>query len=81
MGDTPRQTFRINESTWKQFIEKCKGKNLNASMVLRDFIEGIVSGRISLDSIITTKKSKDLSDFQEAAKTWFKTSHQEPEGN
>jgi hypothetical protein len=80
MGGTPRQTFRIPEQIWKQFIEKCKGKNSNASEVLRDFIEGVVSGKISLESIIGRKKSKDLSDFEEAAKTWFQTQHIDSEG-
>jgi len=35
---TPRQTVRIDESLWKQFIRKARADGRNASEVLRDFI-------------------------------------------
>lgn len=43
---TPRQTFRIDEALWKQFIKATRKKEgRSASEVLREFIYKYVHGR------------------------------------
>jgi len=41
---TPRQTFRLDEVLWRQFVKKARKRGKTASQVLREFIFRYVKG-------------------------------------
>jgi len=74
MPETPRQTFRIEEYTWRKFKEKCKREGYRASEVLRAFIRAVVLGKIKLKDlqIEKSKPGQQLSTtYYEAFKKWL----------
>jgi len=73
MAGTPRQTFRIDEYVWKQFIKKCESKGYTASDVLRAFIMEVVKGTLSPDSVHPSKNSKGeaLQRTEDEILKWF----------
>jgi len=58
---TPRQTFRVHETIWKEFQKKCAAKGYSASEVLRAFIMAVVKGQFNIETLKPTKASKGQS--------------------
>ncbi|RLG18258.1 hypothetical protein DRN75_02135 [Nanoarchaeota archaeon] len=72
---TPRQTFRLDEYTWRKFKAKCRKEGYSASDVLRAFIRQFLAGKISIKDLhpAGTKKGQKLSDLYDQFEEWLQT--------
>jgi hypothetical protein len=56
MPGTPRQTFRIDDYIWRQFVHKCHAEGTDASEVIREVIAKVLNGELSISSLVPKKK-------------------------
>lgn len=65
MEDQTLATFKIDKTTWKQFIEKAKGNNTNASALLKDFVQGYLDGSTGPSSPVDNRVDSQLDDIRQ----------------
>ena len=71
MAGTSRQTFRMEEGSWKLFITKCEAQGTTASDVLRHFIHKVLIGEISVEAIVP-KKGLTKAEKEELIHNWLR---------